>query len=140
MRSIGTIEPIVERKLRSIAPGSSLHRSLVEVVRRQYKVACQERDRADKDAILRAQQGKQEVASALRRSRRQGCSPHGRRRGGPSEDMSLIAAGIKACPEWHCQPARMFIKMYTVAICVYSDPRLGDGNGGAHGEHPDRWS
>jgi len=49
------IEPLVERKLRSIAPASSLHRSLVEVVRRQYKVFCQDRDRLDKEAIRTAQ-------------------------------------------------------------------------------------
>jgi hypothetical protein len=46
-----TIEPVVERKLRSVTPASSLHRSLVEVVRRQYKVFCQDRDRTDKKAI-----------------------------------------------------------------------------------------
>ena len=46
-----TIEPLVEGKLRSIAPASPLHRSLVEVVRRQYKVACQNRDRADKESL-----------------------------------------------------------------------------------------
>jgi hypothetical protein len=50
------IEPVVERKLRSVAPASSLHRSLVEVVRRQYKVFCQDRDRADKEAIRAAPQ------------------------------------------------------------------------------------
>jgi hypothetical protein len=50
------IEPLVERKLRSVAATSPLHRSLVEVVRRQYKVACQDRDRADKQAIRAAQQ------------------------------------------------------------------------------------
>ena len=50
------IEPVVEWKLRSIAPATSLHRSLVEVVRRQYKVFCQDRDRADKEAIRAAQQ------------------------------------------------------------------------------------
>jgi hypothetical protein len=50
------IEPVVERKLRSVAPASPLHRSLVEVVRRQYKVFRQDRDRADKEAI-RAGQG-----------------------------------------------------------------------------------
>jgi hypothetical protein len=49
------IEPVVERKLRSVAPASSLHRSLVEVVRRQYKVFCQDRDRIDKEAIRAAQ-------------------------------------------------------------------------------------
>jgi hypothetical protein len=51
------LEPLVERKLRSVAPGSSLHRSLVEVIRRQYKVACQARDRTDKEGIRAAQQG-----------------------------------------------------------------------------------
>jgi hypothetical protein len=50
-----TIEPVVERKLRAVTPASSLHRSLVEVVRRQYKVFCQERDRADKIAIRAVQ-------------------------------------------------------------------------------------
>lgn len=50
-----TIEPIVERKLRALPPASSLHRSLVEVVRRQYKLYCQDRDRADKEAIRAAQ-------------------------------------------------------------------------------------
>jgi hypothetical protein len=49
------MEPLVEQKLRSVAPASSLHRSLVEVVRRQYKVFCQDRDRADKQAIRAAQ-------------------------------------------------------------------------------------
>jgi hypothetical protein len=49
------IEPVVERKLRSVGPGSSLHRSLIEVVRRQYKVFCQDRDRTDKEAIRAAQ-------------------------------------------------------------------------------------
>jgi hypothetical protein len=49
------IEPVVERKLRSVAPASSLHRSLVEVVRRQYKVFCQNRDRTDKAAVRAAQ-------------------------------------------------------------------------------------
>jgi hypothetical protein len=55
-RLVVSIEPAVERKLRSVAPGSPLHRSLVEVVRRQYKVFCQERDRTDKEAVRRAQQ------------------------------------------------------------------------------------
>jgi hypothetical protein len=48
------IEPLVERKLRGVTPASSLHRSLVEVVRRQYKGFCQTRDRADKEAIRAA--------------------------------------------------------------------------------------
>lgn len=51
LRPVVPIEPLVERKLRSVAPASPLHRSLVEVVRRQYKVACQGRDRADKEAV-----------------------------------------------------------------------------------------
>jgi hypothetical protein len=55
-RTVVAIEPVVLQKLRSIAPASSLHRSLVEVVRRQYKVFCQDRDRADKEAIRAAQQ------------------------------------------------------------------------------------
>ena len=54
-----TIEPLIERKIRSIAPASSLHRTLVEVVRRQYKVFCQNKDRADKQAIVAAQQQRQ---------------------------------------------------------------------------------
>lgn len=49
------MEPLVEQKLCSVAPASPLHRSLVEVVRRQYKVFCQDRDRADKQAIRAAQ-------------------------------------------------------------------------------------
>jgi hypothetical protein len=49
------VEPLVERKFRSIVPASPLHRSLVEVVRRQYKVVCQDRDRADKEAIRAGQ-------------------------------------------------------------------------------------
>jgi hypothetical protein len=49
------IEPVVERKLRAVLPASSLQRSLVEVVRRQYKVFCQNRDRTDKEAIRAAQ-------------------------------------------------------------------------------------
>jgi hypothetical protein len=50
-------EPIVEQKLRSIAPASALHRALVEVVRRQYKVFCQNQDRAEKEATRAAQAG-----------------------------------------------------------------------------------
>jgi hypothetical protein len=54
-KPIVSIEPVVERKLRSVAPASFLHRSLVEVVRRQYKVFCQHRDRVDKEAIRAGQ-------------------------------------------------------------------------------------
>lgn len=55
-RPVAAIEPLVDQKLRSVAPGSPLHRSLVEVVRRHYKVFRQERDRADKEAIRRQEQ------------------------------------------------------------------------------------
>ena len=51
------IEPVVLKRLRSVAPGSPLHLSLVELVRRQYKTALQAADRADKEA-LRAVQGR----------------------------------------------------------------------------------
>lgn len=44
-------EAVVEQKLRTVAAASPLHRSLVELVRRQYKAACQARDRADKERI-----------------------------------------------------------------------------------------
>lgn len=57
--SVVEIEPLVERKLRSLPIASPLHRSLVEVVRRRYKVVCQDRDRADKEAIRAAQQQRQ---------------------------------------------------------------------------------
>jgi hypothetical protein len=49
------MESLVERKLRSVGPASTLHHSLVELVRRQYKATCQARDRADKEAIRAAQ-------------------------------------------------------------------------------------
>jgi hypothetical protein len=45
------------KRLRSVAPGSPLQLSLVELVRRQYKTALQAADRADKQA-LRAAQGR----------------------------------------------------------------------------------
>lgn len=50
------LEPLVERKLREVQPASPLHYSLVEVVRRQYKLWCQARDRANKEAIRADQQ------------------------------------------------------------------------------------
>jgi hypothetical protein len=51
------IEPVVLKRLRSVAPGSPLQLALVELVRRQYKTALQAADRADKEA-LRAVQGR----------------------------------------------------------------------------------
>lgn len=49
------IEPIVRQRLGSTPPGSSLHLALVELVRRQYKMAAQAADRADKEAIRKRQ-------------------------------------------------------------------------------------
>ena len=44
------MEPIIEQKLRTLTAGSALHFSLVEAIRRQYKLAAQAKDRADKEA------------------------------------------------------------------------------------------
>ncbi len=41
--------------LETVPPASPLHLSLVEVVRRQYKLAMQNADAADKQAIAAAQ-------------------------------------------------------------------------------------
>ena len=49
------IEPLIAQKLRTIQPGSSMHFLLVEAVRRQYKVAAQAADRADKESIRATQ-------------------------------------------------------------------------------------
>jgi hypothetical protein len=45
------IEPVVLERLRTAVPGSRLHLSLVEIVRRQYKMAAQTADRKNKEAI-----------------------------------------------------------------------------------------
>ena len=45
------IEPIVLARLRTVAPASALHVALIEVVRRQYKLAMQNADAADKQAV-----------------------------------------------------------------------------------------
>jgi hypothetical protein len=47
-------EPLIEQKLRVVALASPLHKSLVELVRRRYKIFCQARDRADKQAVRAA--------------------------------------------------------------------------------------
>jgi hypothetical protein len=44
------IEPVILRRLRTVAPASPLHLTLVEAVRRQYRLAAQAADRADKEA------------------------------------------------------------------------------------------
>jgi hypothetical protein len=51
------IDPVVLNRLRKETPGSSLHLALVEVVRRQYKLAAQAADRANKEAIRAGQEG-----------------------------------------------------------------------------------
>ena len=51
------IEPVVLNALRRQSPGSGLHLALVEVVRRQYKLAAQAADKANKEAIRAAQAG-----------------------------------------------------------------------------------
>ena len=45
------LEPVVLKNLRAERPGSRRHLILVEAVRRQYKMAAQAADRADKKAI-----------------------------------------------------------------------------------------
>ncbi len=45
------IEPVILNRLRTVTPASPLHLVLVEAVRRQYKLAAQAADRANKEAI-----------------------------------------------------------------------------------------
>jgi hypothetical protein len=54
-----SIEPVVFARLRAEPPGSSLHLTLVELVRRQYKLARQDADRADKQAVRAAIAGQE---------------------------------------------------------------------------------
>jgi hypothetical protein len=51
------IEPVILSRLRTVAPASPLHLTLVEAVRRQYRLFAQALDRADKgkEALLTAQ-------------------------------------------------------------------------------------
>jgi hypothetical protein len=51
------IEPVILRRLRTVAPASPLHLALVEIVRRLYRLAAQATDKADKEAIRRAHGG-----------------------------------------------------------------------------------
>lgn len=51
-----SIEPVILNRLRTVAPASPLHLVLVEAVRRQYKLAAQVADRANKEIIRAAQQ------------------------------------------------------------------------------------
>jgi hypothetical protein len=48
------IEPVILNRLRTVTPASPLHLALVEAVRRQYRLAAQAADRADKEAIIPA--------------------------------------------------------------------------------------
>jgi hypothetical protein len=49
------IEPVVLNRLRRETPGSALHLALVELIRRQYKLTAQTKDKADKQALRNAQ-------------------------------------------------------------------------------------
>jgi hypothetical protein len=49
------IEPVILKRLRTLTPASPLHLALVEAVRRQYKLAMQAADRADKEAARAAE-------------------------------------------------------------------------------------
>lgn len=53
------MEPVIVRHLRTVVPASPLHLTLVEAVRRQYRLFAQAVDRADKEAV-RAAQGEPE--------------------------------------------------------------------------------
>jgi hypothetical protein len=41
------IEPVILKRLRTVTPASPLHLTLVEAVRRQYRIAAQAADKAD---------------------------------------------------------------------------------------------
>ena len=47
-------ELVLVNRLRTVAPASALHLALIEVVRRQYKLAMQNADAADKQATRAA--------------------------------------------------------------------------------------
>jgi hypothetical protein len=49
------IEAVIDKRLRTVSLGSTLHLTLVDAVRRQYIMAMQAADRADKQAIRAAQ-------------------------------------------------------------------------------------
>ncbi|MGH7174315.1 MAG: hypothetical protein ACRELG_28955, partial [Gemmataceae bacterium] len=58
------IEPVILKRLRTVTPASALHLVLAEAVRRQYKLAAQAADRADKQAIRAAQKSPSAPPSA----------------------------------------------------------------------------
>jgi hypothetical protein len=45
------IEPVILNRLRTVSPASPLHLTLVEAVRRQYRLAAQAVDKADKETV-----------------------------------------------------------------------------------------
>jgi hypothetical protein len=51
------IEPVIESRLRIVSPASPLHLTLVEAVRRQYRLAAQAADRADKELSIKPKGG-----------------------------------------------------------------------------------
>ncbi len=53
--TVPPIEPVILNRLRTVSPASPLHLALVEAVRRQYRTAAQAADKADKEAIRKAQ-------------------------------------------------------------------------------------
>jgi hypothetical protein len=53
------MEPTVVKRLQSVTAASPLHLARIEVLRRQYKLAMQEADAADKQAPRAARAGPQ---------------------------------------------------------------------------------
>jgi hypothetical protein len=53
--TVPAIEPIIVNRLRTAVTASPLHLTLVEAVRRQYRVCKQAEDRKDKETIRAAQ-------------------------------------------------------------------------------------
>jgi hypothetical protein len=49
------IEPVILNRLCTVVPASALHLTLVEAIRRQYKVSAQAADRANKETVRSAQ-------------------------------------------------------------------------------------
>ena len=49
------MEPVILNRLRTVEPASSLHLTLVEAVRRQYRLVARTADQADKKSILRVE-------------------------------------------------------------------------------------
>ncbi len=52
--STPAMEPVILSRLRTVAPAAPLHLTLVEAVRRQYRLFAQAADRADKEAVRAA--------------------------------------------------------------------------------------